>query len=225
MNYKINFLFPSMSRPLKFFAALDNLKEMCLTDNWEIICILEESDLTMNNQEVIGKISEYSNVKPFFINSTGKINAINQGVKYLSLDYDIMVLMADDLVFTEKGFDYHITSFMEQYFPNLDGLLHFPDSTIQVGERQITMPVIGSKLLKMWGYVYHPSYISVFCDNEQLNIVKQIGKHKYISIYFYDHKHPAFSKVDWDDLYRKNESFYQQDSDNYFKRLALNFDL
>lgn len=214
-----------MSRPIKFFAALDNLKEMCLTDNWEIICILEESDLTMNNQEVIGKISEYSNVKPFFINSTGKINAINNGVKYLSLDYDIMVLMADDLVFTEKGFDYHIISDMQQYWPKLDGLNHYPDDVSAAGERQITMPIFGRKLLEHFSYIYHPSYLSVFSDNEQLQVVKQIGKYKYIPTYFYSHKHPAFGKGENDDLYRRNESFYQTDSDNYFKRLAVNFDL
>lgn len=225
MDYKINFLFPSMSRPVKFFAALNNIKEMCLSEDWEVICILDQSDLTMNNQEVRKQISQYLNVKPFFINSTGKINAINQGVQYLSHNYNIMVLMADDIVFTEKGFDLHIISDMQQYWPELDGLCHYPDDISAAGERQITMPVMGRKLLEHFSYIYHPSYTSVYCDNEQLQVVKQIGKHKFIPTYFYSHKHPAFGKGENDNLYKRNESFYQIDSDNYFKRLAVNFDL
>lgn len=225
MDYKLVFLLPSRSRPIKFFNTIENIKENCITDNYEIICVCEETDNTMNNDEVRLKISSYPKVTVNFTTTTGKINAINIGLRYLPEDYQILILVADDIVLTVKGFDSFIQEDMQKYFPNLDGLLHYPDDIPAAGERQITMPVMGRKLVEYFGYLYHPSYQSVYPDTEQLAVVKRLNKHKFIPNYFYQHKHPCFGKGEWDSLYTYNESFYQADSNNYFKRLANNFDL
>jgi hypothetical protein len=225
MDYKLVFLLPSRSRPIKFFSTIENIKENCVTENYEIICICEETDKTMNNEQVRLKISSYPKVTVNFTTTTGKINAINTGLKYLPEDYEILILVADDIVFTVKGFDSFIISDMQKYFPNLDGILHYPDNIPQAGERQITMPVMARKLVEYFGYIYNPAYQSVYPDTEQLAVVKQLNKHKFIPNYFYQHNHPCFGTAEWDNLYKYNESFYQSDAITYFKRLANNFDL
>ena len=225
MNYKLIFLLPSRSRPIKFFNTIENIKENCIGNNYEIVCVCEESDDTMNNEQVKLKVSLYPKVTLNFTTTTGKINAINTGLNYLPKDYDILILVADDIVFTVKGFDSFIQQDMQKYFPNLDGILHYPDNIPQAGERQITMPVMGRKLVEYFGYIYHTDYHSVFCDNHQLAVTKILNKHKYIPNYFYQHNHPAFGKGENDNLYKYNESFYQKDSETYFKHLANNFEL
>lgn len=224
MDFFISFIFPSMSRPEKFFATLENMRDKILnSENYEVICILEETDLTMNCQTVTEKISTFPNVKPFYITSTGKINAINIGIEFISKQADIIVLVADDIFFTETGFDEHIRADMQQYYSDLSGCLHYGDG--QVGDRQITMPVIGKNLLLHFGYIYHSSYFSVWADNEMLQVYKILNKVKYIHTSLYKHIHPAWGLAQTDDLYKRNENFYHIDSDNYFKRLAINFDL
>jgi hypothetical protein len=225
VNYKLVFILPSMSRNKKFFEAVENVNEMCLSNNYEILAILEKGDTTMDNDAVKERLSSYENLKYHFIISTGKVNAINQSLNYLPKDAEIIILIADDIRFTMKGFDSFINEDMAKYFPNLDGCLQYPDGVMQVGDRQITVPILGKELINRFGYIYHHSYTSVWCDNEMLATYKHIGKVKYINRIILKHFHPAWSLADWDDLYKKNESFYQQDSENYFKRLAINFGL
>lgn len=223
MNYKLVFVLPSMSRPIKFFHTVENIIEMCVTENYEILAILEKGDATMDNNAVRERMDSYDKLKYHFITSTGKVNAINQSLNYLPETFDILILVADDLVFTMKGFD----SFLHEDFTKhgLDMLCHYPDNIPQSGRRQITMPVIGRKLLESWGYIYEPSYISVYCDNHQMAVVKKMGKYHYNPIHFYEHRHPAFKLGEWDELYKKNESFYGQDGQTYFKHLENNFGL
>jgi hypothetical protein len=225
MNYKLVFILPSMSRNKKFFETVDNLNEMCLSDNYEILAILEKGDATMDNDVVKERLAYYENLKYHFITSTGKVNAINQSLNYLPEDAEIIILIADDIRFTMKGFDSFINEDMQQYSKDLDILLHYPDNIPQSGQRQITMPVIGRKLLDSWGYIYHSSFISVYCDNFQLEVAKRTGKYHYNPIHFYEHRHPAFKLGEWDELYKKNESFYGQDGQTYFKHLENNFGL
>jgi len=216
-----------MSRPEKFFKTLDNLKEFVVREDYEVVTVLDLSDETMNNDEVKERAKAYPQVKLNYTNTTGKVDAINKGLEFISPDYEIIILVADDVEFTVKGFDYIIEVEMRKWFPDLSGCLHFPDGIAQVGDKQITVPICGRKLIDLWGYIYHPSYQSVYCDNEMLAILKIMKKVKYINTKILLHRHPVWHLSEWDDLYRKNEDkfVYKTDSDNFFKRQSTNFGL
>lgn len=221
----LSFILPSRSRPIKFFKTLDNLREFIIRDDYEVVCILDLDDETMNNDEVRERAKDYPKAKLNYTTTSGKVDAINKGLEFINPAYDILILVADDLEFTMKGFDYEIEIDMMKHYPDLSGCIQYPDGIAHIGSRQITMPVCGRKLIDSWGYIYHPSYVSLFCDNEQLSVLKILKKVKYVSTQLMIHRHPVWKLTEWDDLYKKNESFYKTDSDNYFKRVANNFDL
>lgn len=222
---RLQFVLPSKSRKDKFFETLDNLHEMCLAEDWGVTAILNEDDNTMNNQEVRGRLGAYPRLNAVYGHSTGKIDAINSSLQYLPESYDVLILIADDIRFTLKGFDSFIEEDLVNNFPDMDGCLHYPDGIMQVGDRQITMPIMTKKLVDYFGYIYHRDYISLWADTHQLAVLKILKKHKYINRQFFCHYHPVWGLTPYDDLYRHTESFYQQDSETYFKHLANNFGL
>ena len=222
---KLSFIFPSMSRPTKFFKTLDNLKEFVIREDYEVICILDLSDATMNNDAVKERVKDYPQAKLNYTNTTGKVDAINKGLEFIDPDYQILILVADDLESTMKGFDYEIEVDMQKYAPDLDMVLHFPDQVPQSGRNQITMPVMGRKFVDYFGWIYEPRFKSVWCDSYMMAISKRLNKHKFIDKHLYLHNHPIWMKQPYDELMKRNESYYQEDSNTYFKLIANDFGL
>jgi hypothetical protein len=135
--------------------------------------------------------------------------------------------MSDDMVFTQWGFDDIIRTDMQKYFPDSDGVLHYPDGT-PVQDKIITMSIMGYKYFKRFNYIYHPEYRSLWCDLEFTEVSKKLGKYKYLpNTHILKHNHSVWSggKEKYDALMTRNESFYHKDKEVYFKRLANNFDL
>lgn len=221
----ISFILPSMSRPEKFFKTLDNLKEFVIRENYEVVCVLDETDQTMNNDAVKERAKAYPQVKMNYTTTTGKVDAINKGLEFIDPAYDILILIADDLEFTMKGFDYEIECDMQKYSPDLSMVLHYPDQIPQSGRNQITMPVMGRKFVDYFGWIYAPSFKSVWCDTYMLKISQRLKKHKFIDKHIYNHLHPLWIKQPYDELMKRNEGYYQEDSNTYFKLIANDFGL
>lgn len=225
MQANITYIFPSRERPDKFFKAIENIQSLSAKDNYEIIASLDMDDATMNNKEVCGRINNTAKVNAIYSTSTGKVHAINRDLKYMPLNTDIIILMSDDMVFTQPGFDDIIRVDMQKYFPNLDGVLHYPDST-PVQDRVITLTIMGINYFRRFNYLYHPAYISVWVDLEFTEVAKRLGKYKYLPhTKIFKHDHFLWKHEKYDALMTRNESFYTRDKEVYFKRLANNFDL
>lgn len=224
---KITFLLPSRSRQNKFFSTLDNITAMCAKDNYHIIASLDLDDTTMTDKAVRERIVSNKKVTAIYGTSTGKVNAINRDVICIPEDTDIIILISDDMVFTQWGFDDIIRMDMQKYFNDTDGVLHYPDGT-PVRDRVITMSIMGYKYFKRFNYLYHPEYTSLWCDLEFTEVAKRLGKYQYLkNTNFFIHGHPVWSngKEKYDALMTKNESYYHIDKAIYFKRLGNNFDL
>jgi hypothetical protein len=148
----------------------------------------------------------------------GKIAAINRGLtEYLAYnDFDIIVNMSDDMVFTQYGFD----NIIRKEFETLDEFIHFPD-----GNRKdlCTMSIMGINYFKRDAYIYHPSYKSVYCDNEAHEVAEQRGCYKFVDRQIFEHRHPAYGKGTMDKLYSVNDYYYSQDEQTYLNRKANGF--
>ena len=223
---KICYIFPSRSRPEKFFKTLDNITSNSAKENYEIIAVLDLDDTTMNNDVVKDRLKSYLKVNAFFGLSTGKVDAINRELKNMPEDTSIVVLMSDDMVFTQWGFDDIIRMDMLKFFPDTDGALHYPCGT-PVQNDIITLLIIGIAYFKRFNYLYHPEYTSLWCDYEQTVVAKKLGKYKnFPHTHIFTHLHPVWNKGEkYDNLMTRNESFYNSDKKIYFKRLEKNFDL
>ncbi len=157
----------------------------------------------------------------FTSKSDSKIHAINRDINECKFPWDILVVGSDDMFPVAQGWDTVIREAMEKHFPDTDGMLWFPDGH----QKSITtMPIMGRKLYQRFGAVYHPSYRSFFCDNEQTEIAQAYGKLVYIDRQLFDHRHPDNGvKVARDETYKRANKDWDADKRNYMQRRRNGF--
>jgi hypothetical protein len=218
------FKFPSRGRPDRFFKSLDSIYNNCSDkEHFHVSCTLDSDDHQMNNESVVNKIFSYPNISIAWGTSDSKIHAINRDIP--DIDWDILICMSDDMLFTTYGFDVMISVDMMTHFPEMDGLLHYPDQDAK--EFLATMYIAGRKFYERFGYIYHPSYKSLWCDNEIMDVAKMLGKYKYCGYQINVHLNPAYqhNNMPRDEMFNRQQSDWPVDEKNYQERKARNFDL
>jgi hypothetical protein len=208
---KILFKYTTRSRQHLFERGMRSIIDNVSDDNYEILVTADNDDAAMHNHSFL----HHPKAKTIFGHSTGKINAINRDLD-TAKDWDILVNMSDDMVFSYKGFD----TIIRDNFDNLGQCLHFPD---QANTPIIVLSVLGREFYNKFNYIYHPDYISLFCDNEQTDVARLIGAYKYVNHNIFEHLHPALGKAMVDAQYVHTESFYQTDKVTYERRKSTNF--
>lgn len=215
--------FPTRARPEKFFACLKSyVRLMSEGSEYKIAVSCDADDSAMNNFSTLNHLRQFSNLYFYFGDSKSKIEAINKDVDK-HFDFDILLLASDDMFPQIEGYDAVIRSCMQKYFPNTDGVLWFYDGC---QARVNTLVIMGRKYYERFGYIYHPSYKSLFCDNEFTDVSKSLKKYVYIDSVIIKHIHPLHnSGGTLDALYEKNESYWHEDEENYKKRYAIRWGL
>lgn len=224
---KILFKFPSRERPTNFFRGVESItKNVLNTTDYRIYATLDEEDHKMNNDEVKTWMCSINNLEYNFGVSKSKIDACNRDMDKITTEYnwDILVLMSDDMVWHSKGFDEVIRNDMFQAHPDLDGVIHYPDGN---REDLITLSIMGRKYYERFHYLYHPLYKSVYCDDEFTAVSKLLGKYAYFNTKLFNHLHPAYGASHMDNLYKKNESseMHEHDRNNFNQRKQINFNI
>jgi len=155
--------------------------------------------------------------------STSKIHAVNRDINECEFPWDILVVASDDMWPVAQGWDTIIRNDMAKHFPDLDGMLWYPDG---YQKRIITMPILGAKYYRRFGFVYHPSYKSTHCDNEQTEVAQAHGKVVFIDRQLFDHRHPGNGvRVPKDETYRKCDKDWKDDETNCKQRRLAGFPL
>lgn len=224
-NYKILFKFPVRNRKEKLFSALDKYYEnMIDKENFQFAVSIDEDDIELNTKEVISRIQSYKNAKCFIDKGEGKIHACNRDIDKISPEtYDIIILVSDDMIPIKKGFDMIIRKDMEKNFPDLDGVLWYNDGHQR--QNLNTLCILGKKYYERFGYIYHPSYKSLYCDNEFMEVSKMLNKVKYYDLVIIEHQHWAWGFREMDSLYKENETFIKPDRETFLKRKEKNFEI
>lgn len=212
---KILFKYTTKSRPNLFERGMQSIIQNVISENYIILVTVDNDDYSMEG--ALQKYQDNVKVKICYGNSKNKIDAINRDVDKVK-DWDILVNMSDDMVFTCKGFD----DIIRYNFDNLGQCLHFPDGNTR---ELITMSILGRQFYNRFGYIYNPAYESLFCDNEQTDVAKMIRAYKFVDANIIEHNHPAFGKAQMDAQYYHTESFFNRDKGVYEERKAKNFDL
>lgn len=225
---RILFKFATRSRPELFERGIRSIIDNCISDDYIILVSYDNDDHTMVNV----RESHYKNTVLSAGTSLNKVHAINRDISAMP-DWDILVNMSDDMLFTKKGFDEVIRNnfaldlsmemgmtYAARY--NLDQCLHFPD-----GNRNdlITMSIMGVDYYNRFSYIYHPDYKSLYCDNEQTDVAMLLGKYKYVDENIVEHLHPAYGKAAMDTQYVHTESLGGEDKITYERRKLKHFDL
>lgn len=222
---KILIKMPTRERPVKFAKCIINLYEhIARKDLCQILISADENDETM---KAYREISDGKLIKILYGESNNKIHACNRDINEFNYDWDILIHTSDDMDFVRPGFDEIIRCDMRENFPDTDGVLHYNDGF----QKSIimTMSIMGRKYYDRFGYVYHPDYKSLWCDNEATSVARILGKYKYMGdkkILFY-HNHHIWGRSFNDALYKRNDdrSLWDYDEKVFNERLERGFDL
>lgn len=86
----------------------------------------------------------------------------------------------------------------------------------------ITLPIMDRIYYERFGYVYHPAYQHMFCDQEMTAVAIMTGKYLKFPILF-EHMHYSVGKAAKDAISLKNDATWQQGETLFNERLKTNF--
>ena len=219
MRFLINFA--TRSRSANFIRAIESVSKNFSNENSiQIIVSADTDDKTMNNDDLRSSVNLSYNgiVRMFFGESTGKINAINREIDKFGDNWDVLINLSDDMVFTEKDFDKIIAS---KIGDDTDKYLHFRDTNHKQPDALCTLHIVGKKYFDRDGFIYHFDYISVWADNWNDTVAKARKKYSFHSEVIFNHIHPAYGKTAMDEQYKKTEDkiVYRNDHRTYRRML------
>ncbi len=154
-----------------------------------------------------------------------KIEACNADMKDVEWDWDIVVLVSDDMIPKIRGYDDVIRNYMLAKFPDRDGILWFNDGFQE--NKLNTLCIFGRAFYERQGYIYAPEYKSLFCDTELTDLCRTTYKDKchYVPYCIIRHEHPGTGYPQtMDKLYEHNQKFWVEDMYTYISRKTYDYD-
>lgn len=161
----------------------------------------------------------------YFGNSKTKIEAVNADISSVPWQWDIVMIVSDDMVPQVKGYDDVLRCHMMAKFPDTDGILWVNDGTQT--DKINTISIMGRKMYDSFGFIYHPAYKSLFCDTEFSDLCKGELRAKclYMPYMLIKHEHPGTGFPERNDaLYARNNSYWYQDMMTYITRKRYEYD-
>lgn len=186
------------------------------------VITIDSDDRSCNTPEMI-RFLDLTNVRVAVSDPPAggrtKIKAFNADLEHEQGGFDVLVLGSDDMVPLFEDWDLRIAALFRRHIPDLDGVLHLPDG--RRTDDLVTLSIMGGPYYRRFGYCYHPSYISLWADNEFSEVARSLGRCVY---------HPeVLIRHDWvgdhgrDEMLQHTESFFQRDRANYLARRAAGF--
>lgn len=202
---------PTRSRPEQALHALTAYRSMAGIPI-QIEVIVDEDDESMKSVDVLRKLAAQGCVVTVGSHKS-KVEAVNGG---RLTEWDVLLLASDDMVPIMDGYAARALEAMNLHFPRLDGAIYFDDGF--QGKNCCTLPIMGRRLYDQFGHVYNPRYISLFCDQEQTELLTEMSRIVYVGERLIEHRHHVTGKSQKDALYNKNDAFWNVDKATYEAR-------
>lgn len=220
---RLLFKYPTRGRVERFFDGLESIISNLYDNvNFEIRVTADVDDPIMANDEVISKVKSYPNTKIHFGISNSKVDAVNRDLELFD-NWDVIIVMSDDMKFTFYGFDQIIRQQFEDN--NFDKYIHIPDNDAKTA--LATMYIAGKDFVNRFGYLYNPIYSSLFCDNDIQETSKILGCYRYVDfpgLIF--HANAAYGHMAKDEMFIKQQEIgWTKDQETYNERKKINFGL
>ena len=218
---------PTRSRPAQFVRVLNQYISLANRPDLLGVCVtcdLDDATMTADSVQYQIKNITYKTAwsEIYYGNSKTKIEAVNADIASVPWEWDMVVLVSDDMVPQIKGYDEVLRSHMTA---DKDGILWVNDGT--QGKNLNTISIMGRKMYDSFGYIYHPAYKSLFCDTEFTDLCTSslASKTTYIPTVLIRHEHPGtgFSQK-YDQLYAKNQTYWSADMNTYIARKTYAYD-
>lgn len=187
--------FPTLNRPTKFLncftkyiTKVSGKHAIHFNINCDIADGLTNQEYVLRTiKDIVEKSQRAGNKITYKVNldeNTTKIGAINS---HIEGEFDIVMCASDDMIPEVLDWDDIIATEMVNAFPALDGCIHFNDG--YTNGKLITFSILGVNLYRQFGYIYHPDYKSLYCDNEFTQVVRALDKERYIDRLIIKHAH------------------------------------
>lgn len=223
---KLVIKFPTRNRPDKFKNVFEKyISLLSKSHDVEFIVTMDDNDPTMNNESIKNWFEEKkknTKIQYFYGHSKSKIEACNANME--NADGDVLLLASDDMVPVMTGYDDIIFQSFNGVFPDFDGAIKFWDGLRPKEDMLMTLTVMGFPLYRKFGYIYHPAYKSLYCDNEQTQVCVSLGKFAISPLCIIKHD---WTPQPFDELHARNENsqMYEIDGKTFAERKAKNFDM
>jgi hypothetical protein len=189
----------------------------------------DEDDVSMGRnlvqEQLLRTLNPVAWKRIFFSPNKTKIEACNANMNDIEWEWDIVVLVSDDMIPQLQGYDDVIRNHMMSKFPDTNGILWFNDGA--QGDKLNTLCVYGRTMYQTFGHIYHPEYKSLFCDTELTDLCKGdlASKCLYVPYCIIRHEHPGtgFSQ-NMDALYERNQRYWNEDMYTYIRRKTYAYD-
>lgn len=221
---KLVIKFPTRNRPEKFKVIFDlYIKALSRKHEIEFIVSMDEDDSSMNNDSIKAWLdNKKENIKYFYGNSKTKVEACNANMEGIS--GDVLLLASDDMIPQVMAYDDIIFQSFDKVFPDFLGAIKFWDGYRSKDDHLMTLTVMGFPLYEKFGYIYHPSYNSLYCDDESTQCCIMLKKLAATPTCIIKHEwtpHP------FDGLHARNEShpIRLKDWFNFIERKKINFEI
>jgi len=211
--------FPTKNRPNKFLKTLVRYIDYLDDKTTKIIVTCDNDDVLMKDDYIKEFVLNYDNVEILFGNHNSKIEAVNADLD--KFDFDIVLLASDDMIPMVKGYDTIIKNKMIEHYPDTDGVLWFNDG--YQGNKLNTLSIMGKKYYDRFNYIYSPDYLSVWCDNEFMDVANILNKQTYFDEVIIKHEHPDWGFGNRDDIHTLNSKHEAHDRMVYTGRKNNNF--
>ena len=221
---------PTRSRPGQFIRVLNQYITLANRPDLLGVCVsCDQDDSTMTDTSIQYQIKNITHQTAwseiYYGSSTSKIEAVNADIASIPWNWEMVILVSDDMVPQVKGYDDVLRCHMIANFADTDGILWVNDGT--QGNNLNTISIMGRKMYDSFGYLYNPIYKSLFCDTEFTDLCKGslASKCTYIPYTLIKHEHPGTGFPQRNDaLYIKNNSFWYEDMLTYISRKKYEYD-
>ena len=222
---------PTRSRPQKIVSTIRSYVKLANRPDLlgvAISCDTNDPTMTRNlvQEELYRSLAGTAWNRIFFSPNTNKIEACNANMAEINWEWDIVVLVSDDMIPQIQGYDDVIRTHMSARFPDTNGILWFNDGA--QGDKLNTLCIYGRAMFNELGYIYRPEYKSLFCDTELTDLCKGALANRcmYNPTCIIRHEHPGTGYAqNMDALYSHNQKFWNEDMYTYIRRKSYPHDV
>ena len=218
---------PTRSRPARVLKTLSSYVRLAAhPEQLGILVSCDSDDPTMaNTADLRRMLSSCAWSRIAYGQNPNKIAACNANLNEVDWEWDLVVLVSDDMVPQVRGYDDIIRTHMNSRFPDRNGILWFDDGC--QGDKLNTLCIFGRTFYDQRGHIYDPSYKSLFCDTELTDHCRgqYADRCLYVPYCIIRHEHPGAGYSQYmDALYARNQKYWNEDMYTYIARKHYAYD-
>jgi glycosyltransferase involved in cell wall biosynthesis len=218
---KFSLIHPSRGRPNKAVSTAGEWLTKAGDVEVEWIISLDQSDPTLPkyHDELIQHKFPHRLV---IADNKSVVEATNMGAVYA--DGDVLIYVSDDFSPPDRWGEKLELEIKTHIYGDC-WLLKVDDCLQPFHVAVLTIPIMSKKLYNTLGYFWHPSYKSMFVDEDLYWTCKNNGWLKVAPNLKFEHKHPSVGKADNDETYINSAKNWDSGKATYQERKRLNFPL